>query len=179
MSRSIWSWRARHALSLSCAILSILTASLVSGGCSGEKAADVARAPAPDFNLERVGGGRMALSELRGKLVLLDFWATWCVPCVKAIPELNAIQAQFKDRGVAVVGLAVDDLEAPELAAWMTRRGVEYPVARTDLDLAGRYGASEFPQHVLIAPDGSILESLEPGYHSRDELAERIEKALK
>lgn len=137
-------------------------------GCG--KTESEALLPAPGFDLEKVGGGRLTLAELRGKLVLLDFWATWCVPCVQEIPDLNALYRERRAQGLEVVGLAVDDLELEPLAAWMKERGIEYPVARADTELASRYGADQFPQHVLISPDGKVLEMLEPGYHSREEL---------
>ena len=138
------------------------------GGC-GQTESDPTL-PAPDFNLEKVGGGRLALADLRGQLVLLDFWATWCTPCVQEIPELNALHRERRAQGLAVVGLAVDDLEMEPLTAWLKERGIEYPVARADTELASRYGAEQFPQHVLISREGAVLERLEPGYHSRAEL---------
>jgi len=145
-------------------------------GC-GEPAQEP-RLPAPEFNLERVGGGQLALDDLSGKLVLLDFWATWCVPCVKAIPELNAVYASRRERGVEVVGLAIDDLEADELAIWLEEKGVRYPVVRGGSELAEAYGAIQFPTHVLVSPEGEILEQLEPGLHTRAELEEVIDRYL-
>jgi len=133
---------------------------------------------APDFDLPRVGGGRLALKDLRGKLVLLDFWATWCVPCVRAIPELNALYRSQRERGVEVIGIAVDDLEEAELAAWLAEKGVEYPVVRADADLAAAYDAYVFPQHVLVSAQGTILDQLEPGVHSSDALEARIARHL-
>ncbi len=148
----------------------------LSGGCGERSESD--GLPAPDFALERIGGGQLSLTELQGKLVLLDFWATWCVPCVKAIPELNAVYAARREEGVEVVGIAVEDLEADELAVWVADKGIEYPVVRSDSGLAEAYGAFEFPQHVLVSRDGKILEQLQPGVHTREELDELINRHL-
>ena len=149
---------------------------LLPGGCGREGGGTGGgpSVPAPDFDLEKVGGGRLKLAELRGQLVLLDFWATWCVPCVKSIPELNTLYRRHREEGFTVVGLAVEDLEAEPLAAWLEERSVDYPVARTDTELAGRYAAYEFPKHVLISREGRVLESFEPGFHSLDELEAKI-----
>jgi len=158
-----------------CTLLVVL---LMSAGLGCGDAPESSALPAPDFDLERVGGGQLALTDLRGKLVLLDFWATWCVPCVKAIPELNAVYTSHRGEDVEVIGIAVEDLEADELAAWIEEKGVEYPVLRSDSALAEAYGAFEFPQHVLVSRDGRILEQLQPGVHTRDELDALIERHL-
>lgn len=171
-ARAVGVWLRRVRFAPHAALLFVLIAC----GPSGDGGA--AGPPAPDFELSRVGGGTVSLADLRGQLVLLDFWATWCVPCVKAIPELNALHLAQKERGFQVLGVAVDDLEEPELAAWLEEKGVVYPIARATSDLAAEYGAYQFPQHVLISRDGTILEQLEPGAHSRADLEALIEPHL-
>ncbi len=126
--------------------------------------------PAIEFDLERIGGGRVSLEQYRGRLVLLDFWATWCPPCVTEIPELNALHASQRERGVDVLAISVDDLEADEIAAWVEENGVHYPVALGNEELARKYGAHAYPFHVLIGANGMVLEVLEPGFHDEQEL---------
>jgi peroxiredoxin len=154
-------------------VAGVLVASVcLSAGCSEPETE--AGPPAPPFSLERVGGGRVTLEDLAGKLVLLDFWATWCTPCVQEIPVLNDVYAAHRGRGLEVIGIAVEDLEPPALLAWMRERGVTYPVLSADTDVAMQYGAASLPQHVLIAPDGRIIEVMKPGLHSRGELEAAI-----
>src|SRR5262245_34437364 len=107
-----FAWTRGRRTRTACAAVVLLAA--LANGCGKREATAPqtaqATTPAPDFDLEQIGGGRLKLADLRGKVVLLDFWATWCVPCVKSIPDLNALYLEHKDQGFAVVGLAVDDL---------------------------------------------------------------------
>jgi len=126
--------------------------------------------PAPAFDLPLVGGGRVSLDSLRGQPVLLDFWATWCEPCVVEIAELNALQERIRPTGVRILAISIDTLPPDELARWVAEHGITYPVALASSDLATGYGADAFPFHVLVGPDGTVLERLESGLHDREEL---------
>ena len=125
---------------------------------------------APPFDLPLVGGGNVTLESLRGQTVLVDFWATWCPPCLREVPELNAISREFEGKGARVLAISVDSLTLEALGDWLKERDAKYPVALADTDLAGRYGADGFPFHVVIGPDGKVRERLASGFHDRDEL---------
>jgi thiol-disulfide isomerase/thioredoxin len=126
--------------------------------------------PATPFDLERLGGGRARLSDYRGKLLLLDFWATWCPPCVLEAPELDAFAREHHGRGVELLAISVEGDRVEALQAFVSENGTSYPIALGSEDLARRYGATSFPFHVLVSPDGHVLERLLPGYHDREEL---------
>jgi thiol-disulfide isomerase/thioredoxin len=128
---------------------------------------------AEPFSLELLGGGLVALDDFRGRYLLIDFWATWCPPCILEIPELNAFYAERRD-GVELLAISVDQADAVDLDAWAREQGISYPVARGSEDLAQAYFAEAFPFHVLVGPDGRILESLDPGFHDRDELRDLV-----
>lgn len=132
--------------------------------------------PAPEFDLPRTDGSRARLADLRGRFVLVDFWATWCAPCELEIGELNAVWERVRGSGVELLAISVDERPIEEIAEWTRERGVTYPVALANLDLAVAYGAAEFPFHLLIGPDGHVRERLPAGTSDRRELLELIER---
>lgn len=132
--------------------------------------------PAPGFDLPLVSGGTVSLQALRGKTVLIDFWATWCPPCVLEVAELNAVHTAYAGTDVHVLAISIDSLTLDEIEKWTHERGVLYPVALADVDLANAYGADAFPFHVLVGPDGTLLERLPSGFHPREELFALVER---
>jgi thiol-disulfide isomerase/thioredoxin len=111
---------------------------------------------APPFSLPRLdGGGPATLAEFRGRVILLDFWATFCAPCVAALPKLEALATREKPAGLTVVGLLVD--EKPELAVKLARKaGVGYPLLRASPEVWKAYRVNALPSLVLVGRDGKI-----------------------
>jgi thiol-disulfide isomerase/thioredoxin len=117
---------------------------------------------APDFRLTNVAGGEIALSELRGKVVLIDFWATWCGPCRASIPHLNTLHKQLSDRGFEIVGISVDrdqrSTPAIDLVrAFMKQTPLVYPVAMADMQTVRAYGGiRSIPTAFLVDREGRV-----------------------
>ncbi len=113
--------------------------------------------PAPDFSLPDLSGQTLALSRYRGKVVLLDFWATWCDPCKDEIPHFIDMQDRYGPHGLQVIGISMDDDET--LARDFYRQfKMNYPVAMGNADLAGQYGGIlGLPITFIIDPEGRIV----------------------
>jgi thiol-disulfide isomerase/thioredoxin len=102
------------------------------------------------------GAAPPAMSELKGKIVLIDFWATWCGPCIKAIPHTNEIAAKFKDRGVVVFGVCnTRGGEAMRKAA--TKHGMKYPTAQDQSNASAKsWGVQWWPFYVIVDREGIV-----------------------
>lgn len=126
--------------------------------------------PAPDFTLPDIHGKEFSLSDYRGKTLVIDFWATWCIPCLYQVPVLNEIWASHRDAGeVVVIGVAVDVEGAEVVAPWIAEQGVQYQILIGDDALAREFGAMGFPTIAIVNPDGDI-ESLHAGIVDLEDL---------
>jgi len=118
--------------------------------------------PAPDFKLQDLKGGEVTLDQYRGKVVLLEFWATWCPPCRATVPELIALQKKYKDRDFAVLGISVDDqgenLHA-ELSDFSRKFHINYRILLGNQDVERDYRIWSIPRSFLIDKDGKIRDS--------------------
>jgi len=97
------------------------------------------RHPAPDFRLAQLDGQPLQLSSYRGKVVLLDFWATWCVPCKEEIPHLVEFQQKYGDRGLQVIGISMDDAPDP-VRTFAQQFHMNYPVVMGNAKVGEIYG---------------------------------------
>ena len=112
---------------------------------------------APDFVLTDFNGKPMRLADYRGKLVLLNFWASWCGPCLEEMPRLSALQRNYGAVGLQVIGVSMDDEAAPAKRL-LAKRPVDYPIGLGDAELGEQYGGIlGLPQSFLIDPHGLIL----------------------
>jgi len=132
--------------------------------------------PAPKFTLSTFAGKKVSLDDFRGKVVLLDFWGTFCIPCVNALPELQALHAKNAARGFSVVGVTVDDRKAMVEKA-VTRAKVTYPVVQAVPEVWSAYKINALPSLVLIGRDGRIVKRF-GGEADRAAMLAEIERAI-
>jgi thiol-disulfide isomerase/thioredoxin len=131
-------------------IVLILTGAL--GGCGSSDVSD----RAPDFNLSAGDGKSYSLSAQKGRVVLLNFWATWCDSCLEELPLLNKLQADRVDSSFMLLTAAVDDDPVKAVPPFSAAHKLTFPILYCDRKTMDAYGVHLLPTSLLIAPDGSI-----------------------
>lgn len=143
------------------------------------KPAESCSNPAPDFTLRSVDGGKVSLSDYEGKVVLLDFWATWCRPCRMAIPDLISLQKEYGDDDFVIIGISLDRQPAI-VPRFVEQTGINYPVVYGfGESIAADYGnVASIPTAFIIDRNGCINKRL-VGLHPKNELKKYIAPLLR
>ena len=189
-------------LKVAAMLVSVVVLSVAFAGCSakeeveetsGDTAAKTATMPAqdatgvgvepgqtpPEFVLPDLDGNDVTLADFEGKVVILDLWATWCPPCRKEIPFLVSLYEQYKDQGLVVVGVGLDQGGASVIAPFVEENGVTYPILVGDQTISQSYKVSGIPMTLIIDRDG-IVASKDVGFapSMEAEMRARVEELL-
>ncbi len=113
--------------------------------------------PAPDFTLKTLDGKEVSLSDLRGKVVLINFWATWCPPCRSEMPLFERVYREYKDKGFEILAVSTDSSLEP-VKKFVKDYKLSFKIAYDDKNVAGLYGIQGLPTSFLIDRDGKILK---------------------
>lgn len=134
---------------------------------------------APRFSITADSGKAISRSEFGGKLLVLNFWATWCPPCIQELPSLNEFQERMRAKGVVVVGISLDKNEQV-YKQFLQRARVSFTTARDpEANISSSYGTFKYPETYVISPDGKVLEKfVGPENWMNPEVLSRIEKHL-
>ncbi len=168
---------------MSMAVAAILA---LSAGCSSSprtvRAASLKpaneRKKAPDFALKDTNGQTVRLSDYRGKVVLLDFWATWCGPCKIEIPWFEEFERQNKDKGFAVIGVAMDDEGWDAVKPFAKERGINYRVVLGNDQVADLYGGLDALPTTLLIDRGGNIAAVHIGLSGKNEFEDGIQELL-
>jgi peroxiredoxin len=156
--------------------LGVLLGVLLLVACGTAPAARLG-SPAPDFTLQTVDGTPLRLSDLKGKPIFMNFWATWCVPCREEMPAMQELYEQYRDRGLVILAVNMEEDQA-RVRRWIDQGGFTYTFV---LDSEGqqlkRYNVNAAPTSYFIDRDG-VIRDLKLGAISRAEMETKVEKLL-
>lgn len=127
---------------------------------------------APAWSLPDLAGQQVASEAFAGKVVVVDFWATWCAPCLVEIPHYIAMQKKYGDRGLVVVGISMDHQGAVVVQPFAAKHAINYPLLIGDSDVADAFGGVEYlPTTLLIDRKGNVrhrkIGAMEPAEYER------------
>jgi len=148
-----------------------LTLTFLEVGCTENKESTKVTGPAilgievgniaPDFNLKKLGGGRSSLSDYRGTVVLVNFWATWCGPCKAEMPSMEALYQQFEREDFEILAVSIDIDKTPEVNAFIKNYGFTFPVLLDDqFTVNDHYQVRVVPTTVVVDRKGIITHRL-------------------
>jgi thiol-disulfide isomerase/thioredoxin len=156
----------KEAISLKRSILTLLLALSLSFGLvfllshCGKERKESTSPLAPDFTLHALSGQEVTLSKMKGEVVLLDFWATWCSPCRESIPHLIQLYKTYQKSGLVVIGMNMDRGDIDNVHHFITSMDIPYPIVITSNDVERNYGVTSLPTTILIDKKGRIRENI-------------------
>ncbi|MFB0519476.1 MAG: peroxiredoxin family protein [Acidobacteriota bacterium] len=158
-------------------ILLLLVVALFSLSGFGKIKGQSSSSPAPDFALPDLEGKTVKLSDFKGKVIIIDFWATWCPPCVKEIPHFIELYEQYKENGFQMIGIAIQSGSATNVKQFVEEHGINYPILMGNKEITREYGGiNAIPTTFVIDRQGRIVQKY-IGYRDKEVFENQL-KAL-
>jgi peroxiredoxin len=157
------------------AVACVVILALAAGCTSKDKGG--ATSAAPDFTLQDLSGKSVKLSDQKGKVVLVEFWATWCPPCRESIPTLEKLHRQYAAKGLVILAVSVDEGGLDAVKKFVAEHKMTYPVLQGTDDVTGKYMVRLIPAMFLVDKQGNIKKQFMGGGND-DELDKEIKALL-
>jgi peroxiredoxin len=157
-----------------CLLLPVLV--LIAVACEGKSKESANKAP--DFKLAGLDGKSYSMADFKGKVILLDFWATWCGPCRMEVPHLKDLHAAYSEKGLAIVGVSVDQHGAAAVRPFVEKNQIPFVSLLADEAVVRAYGnVTAIPTTFLIDKKGNI-QKVYRGYTDKHVFEEDVKKLL-
>ena len=158
-------------------ILPVILVAGLAGGCTKEEKAAGVNDVAPAFSLPDLTGRSVSLASLKGHVVLLEFWATWCPPCREAAPGIEKIYTEYLGKGVMVLGISLDSDDRDAVETYVREFGITYPVLMGTEEVAQQYLVRTIPIFILVDKEGKVRQRY-LGSGNEDSIEEDIRSLL-
>ena len=133
---------------------------------------------APEFSLKDVNGAEKKLSDFKGKVLIIDFWATWCPPCRQEIPHFVSLYSQYKDQGLEIIGISLDQNSERVLPDFIKNNSINYTILTGNEEVTDLYGGiAAIPTTFIIDKDGNIRKKY-IGYNDKEVFEKEIRELL-
>jgi len=138
--------------------VAVFTAIVFLSACSDKQTPADSATFAAEFSLQDLNGNTVKLSDYRGRVVLLEFWATWCPPCRAAIPDIEKIHQRYKDKGLVVLAISLDKGDWSFVKSFLVSYGITYAVLKGTDDIPERYKVRSIPTTMILDKTGKIIK---------------------
>ncbi len=133
---------------------------------------------APDFAIKDLKGNSLSLADFKGKVLVLNFWATWCGPCRAEIPDFIEAYKENKARGLEILGVSVDRMEADRLLAFVDKAGINYPVALADRAIVEAYEPGDYIPATIVVDGKGVIRFRQVGQLEKTALVKLFDQLI-
>jgi cytochrome c biogenesis protein CcmG/thiol:disulfide interchange protein DsbE len=154
------------------AVATIILAAAAGAAACAQTKPEAEAVPAPDFSIKDLQGNPLSLAAYKGKVLVINFWATWCPPCRREIPDLIAAYKELKGEGLEIIGVSVDDMTEPVLLDWTRKMGINYPVALATPEIIASYEPVDYIPTTIIVDRKGLIRFRQAEMMDKDKLVQ-------
>ena len=159
-------------------LLLVILLAVIIAGCSGGDEGQSLTGGAPDFTLPAVDGSMVSMSDYRGKVILVEFWTTWCPTCKEMIPVLSKLHKKYSDKGLVILGVSLDKEGLKVLGPYVHEHQVPYKILMGSRKTSNAFGGvSSIPVIYIVDREGRLVSKV-IGYQSYGQLEKQVKKYL-
>jgi cytochrome c biogenesis protein CcmG/thiol:disulfide interchange protein DsbE len=154
------------------AVATIILAAAAGAAACAQTKPEAEAVPAPDFSIKDLQGNPLSLAAYKGKVLVINFWATWCPPCRREIPDLIAAYKELKGEGLEIIGVSVDEMTEPVLLDWTRKMGINYPVALATPEIIASYEPVDYIPTTIIVDRKGLIRFRQAEMMDKDKLVQ-------